>query len=136
MNYLIIFLGGILTLLSATVKIYFDPAFVVLPFSISIRRTFALAFFIVIGIVRDGLFTTLPWYSPLLFTLSIIVLRRVYFSWILVGITTSGFYIIDTLLRFFLWKSNFSLERVILTLILVILMSYIQDRYFAHKEGE
>ncbi|MEO0139773.1 MAG: hypothetical protein ABIL16_08370 [candidate division WOR-3 bacterium] len=128
MNYIIVVIGGILTLLSTTVKIYFDPTFAVLPLSPTLKRTFSLAIFVVMGIIRDGLFTTLPWYSPFLLTLAVITLSRLSFSWVLVALASSGYYILDVILRTLLWKSNFSATVLLITLCIIWLITYAQYR--------
>ena len=120
-----------LTLLSLTLRIPFDPTFSVLPLVPTLRRTFALSIFVVMGIIRDGLFTTLPWYSSLLLTFAVILIYRSSFSWLLVGIVAFAFYLVDVILRVFWWKANFSPVPVVITTLIIFLMSYVQERFLS-----
>jgi hypothetical protein len=131
LKYILILLGLILTLLRQVFSFPLDPSFAVLPFAPYVSRTFALASFIAIGIVRDGLFLTLPWYSPLLLTVAVIVGTRVSFSWVLLALSSSAFYFLDMILRIVFWKGYFWDLEVLITLTIIWLSSYAVDRFLS-----
>jgi len=129
LKYIFILIGLILTLLKTTFRFPLDPTFVVLPIAPHVNRIFALASFISIGIVRDGLFQTLPWYSPFLLTVAVIVGTRLSYSWALIAISSSAFYFLDLILRMILWKGHFWYFEVFATLTLIWITSYAMDRF-------
>jgi hypothetical protein len=131
LKYIFILLGLILTLFRLVFSFPFDPSFAVLPFAPYVNRTFALASFVAIGIVRDGLFLTLPWYSPLLLTVAVIVGTRVSFSWVLLALSSSAFYFLDMILRIVFWKGYFWDLEVLITLTIIWLSSYALDRFLS-----
>jgi len=131
LNYIFILLGLILTLFRLAFSFPFDPSFAVLPFAPYVNRTFALASFVAIGIFRDGLFLTLPWYSPLLLTVAVIVGTRVSFSWVLLALSSSAFYFLDMILRIVFWKGYFWDLEVLITLTIIWLSSYAVDRFLS-----
>ncbi|MFZ8833645.1 MAG: hypothetical protein ACO2O5_05510 [Candidatus Caldipriscus sp.] len=131
MKYILILLGLILTLFRLVFSFPLDLSFAVLPFAPYVNRTFALASFVAIGIVRDGLFLTLPWYSPLLLTVAVIVGTRVSFSWVLLALSSSAFYFLDMILRIVFWKGYFWDLEVLITLTIIWLSSYAVDRFLS-----
>jgi len=128
MIYLALILILVLNAFYSTLRISLDFAYLGFVLTRETNRPFALAVYVAIGLTRDALFLSKPWYSALLMTLGVILINRVRPHWVILSGTVLMIYALDLLMRVFLWGARLDLQEVIFTSLAVMFVSFLYHR--------
>ncbi len=128
MIYAALILLVVLNALYSTVKVPLDFAYLGFVLTRETNRPFALAAYVAIGLVRDALFLSKPWYSALLMTVGVILINRVRPHWVILTATVLLVYAIDLFLRLTVWGVRVDFHEVAYTTVAVALVSFAYQR--------
>ena len=128
MIYAALVLIVVLNALYSTIKVPLDFAYLGFVLTRETNRPFALATYVAIGLVRDALFLSKPWYSALLMTVGVILINRVRPHWVILTATVLLIYGVDLLLRLTVWGVRVDLQEALYTAVGVALVSFAYHR--------
>ncbi|NPA79444.1 MAG: hypothetical protein GXO29_00110 [Thermotogae bacterium] len=119
----------ILNALHSVVRFPLDTAFAALILTREVKRPFALAIYVAIGVARDALFLSKPWYSSFLLTVAVILINRVRPHWIVLSATSLLMYGLDLALRAFVWGARIDTLEAFLTAVAIVVVSRIYHNF-------
>ncbi len=128
MIYAALVLIVVLNALYSTIKVPLDFAYLGFVLTRETNRPFALATYVAIGLTRDALFLSKPWYSALLMTVGVILINRVRPHWVILTATVLLIYGTDLLLRLTVWGVRVDLQEALYTAVGVALVSFAYHR--------
>ena len=128
MIYAALVLIVVLNALYSTIKVPLDFAYLGFVLTRETNRPFALATYVAIGLVRDALFLSKPWYSALLMTVGVILINRVRPHWVILTATVLLIYGVDLLLRLTVWGVRVDFQEALYTAVGVALVSFAYHR--------
>ncbi|NPB03097.1 MAG: hypothetical protein GXO39_01595 [Thermotogae bacterium] len=129
MIYLILILVLLTNALHSVLRLPMDLVYPALPLTREVKRPFALAIYVAMGVIRDTLFLSKPWYSAFLLTLSVITINRLRPHWLILTLGISLFYLTDLLLRWLIWGIRLDMEEAVLTFILIVAGTILYQRF-------
>ncbi len=128
MTYATLILILILNAFYSTLRIPLDFAYLGFVLTRETSRPFALAVYVAIGLTRDALFLSKPWYSALLMTVGVILINRVRPHWVILTGVVLFIYAIDLIMRSLLWGARLDLQEVLFTSVAVASISFLYHR--------
>lgn len=128
MIYATLILILVLNAFYSTLRIPLDFAYLGLVLTRETNRPFALAVYVVIGLTRDALFLSKPWYSALLMTVGVILINRVRPHWVVLTAAVLILYLLDLLMRTLLWGGRVDLQEVLFTSVAISVISLLYHR--------